>query len=213
MKNIRVLWCLALILILLCGVVLTACADDKVAAESVASEEVAEEGFLDRITGGIKNFFLETVGEEWCVFFCSMIPIIELRGAIPMGFAFGLPMWLSYLLSVIGNMLPVPFILLFIRAILNWMKKVPKLDKIALWLEARAAKKSDKVNKYATLGLLVFVALPLPGTGAWTGSLVAALMEMRLKHSLLSVFCGVLIAGVIVTLIAYGALGFLKFLL
>ena len=146
-------------------------------------------------------------------FLLSMVPIIELRGAIPLGAGLGLPWYINYIVCVIGNFLPVPFILLFIRAILNWMKKVPKLDKIALWLEARAAKKSDKVNKYATLGLLVFVALPLPGTGAWTGSLVAALMEMRLKHSLLCVFCGVLIAGVIVTLIAYGALGFLKFLL
>ena len=154
--------------------------------------------------------------ELWDViytFLLSMVPIIELRGAIPLGAGLGLPWYINYIVCVIGNFLPVPFILLFIRAILNWMKKVPKLDKIALWLEERAAKKSDKVNKYATLGLLVFVALPLPGTGAWTGSLVAALMEMRLKHSLLSVFCGVLIAGVIVTLIAYGALGFLKFLL
>jgi len=154
--------------------------------------------------------------ELWDViytFLLSMVPIIELRGAIPLGAGLGLPWYINYIVCVIGNFLPVPFILLFIRAILNWMKKVPKLDKIAIWLEDRAAKKSDKVNKYATLGLLVFVALPLPGTGAWTGSLVAALMEMRLKHSLLSVFCGVLIAGVIVTLIAYGALGFLKFLL
>ena len=154
--------------------------------------------------------------ELWDViytFLLSMVPIIELRGAIPLGAGLGLPWYINYIVCVIGNFLPVPFILLFIRAILNWMKKVPKLDKIAIWLEARAAKKSDKVNKYATLGLLVFVALPLPGTGAWTGSLVAALMEMRLKHSLLSVFCGVLIAGIIVTLIAYGALGFLQFLI
>ncbi len=154
--------------------------------------------------------------EMWDViytFLLSMVPIIELRGAIPLGAALGLPWYINYIVCVIGNFLPVPFILLFIRAILNWMKKVPKLAKIALWLEARAAKKSDKVSKYASLGLLVFVALPLPGTGAWTGSLVAALMEMRLKHSLISVFCGVLIAGVIVTLIAYGALGFLSFLL
>lgn len=154
--------------------------------------------------------------ELWDViytFLLSMVPIIELRGAIPLGAGLGLPWYINYIVCVIGNFLPVPFILLFIRAILNWMKKVPKLDKIAIWLEERAAKKSDKVNKYATLGLLVFVALPLPGTGAWTGSLVAALMEMRLKHSLLSVFCGVLIAGIIVTLIAYGALGFLQFLI
>ena len=154
--------------------------------------------------------------ELWDViytFLISMVPIIELRGAIPIGAAMGLPWYVNYIVSVIGNFLPVPFILLFIRAILNWMKRVPKLDKIALWLEARAAKKSDKVSKYATIGLMLFVAIPAPGTGAWTGSLIAALMEMRLKHSLISVFCGVVIAGAVITLIAYGALGFLGFLL
>lgn len=146
-------------------------------------------------------------------FLISMVPIIELRGAIPIGAAMGLPWYINYIVSVIGNFLPVPFILIFIRAILNWMKGVPRLAKIALWLEARAAKKSDKVSKYATIGLMLFVAIPAPGTGAWTGSLIAALMEMRLKHSLISVFCGVIIAGAVITLIAYGALGFLDFLL
>ena len=154
--------------------------------------------------------------ELWDViytFLLSMVPVIELRGAIPLGAGLGLPWYINYIVCVVGNFLPVPFILLFIRAVLNWMKKVPKLDKIALWLEARAAKNSDRVSKYATWGLMLFVAIPLPGTGAWTGSLVAALLEMRLKHSLLSVFFGVLVAGVIVSLIAYGALGFLNFLL
>ena len=209
MKNIRVLWCLALILILLCGVVLTACADDKVAAESVASEEVAEEGFLDRITGGIKNFFLETVGEEWCVFFCSMIPIIELRGAIPMGFAFGLPMWLSYLLSVIGNMLPVPFILLFIKAVLNWMirSKIKFFNKLASWLNRKVEKNRDKIAKYSFWGVCFFVAVPLPVTGAWTGSLVAAMIDMKFWKAFLSALLGVMIAGVIMTAFSYGLLG------
>ena len=154
--------------------------------------------------------------ELWDViytFLLSMVPIIELRGAIPLGMALGLPWYINYIVCVVGNFLPVPFILLFIRAILNWMKRVPRLDKIALWLEAKAAKKSDKVSRYATIGLMLFVAIPAPGTGAWTGSLIAALMEMRLKHSLISVFFGVIIAGAIITLIAYGALGFLSFLL
>ena len=146
-------------------------------------------------------------------FLISMVPIIELRGAIPIGAAMGLPWYVNYIVCIIGNFLPVPFILLFIRAILNWMKRVPRLDKIALWLEAKAAKKSDKVSRYATIGLMLFVAIPAPGTGAWTGSLIAALMEMRLKHSLISVFLGVVIAGAVVTLISYGALGFLSFLL
>ena len=145
--------------------------------------------------------------EMWDVlktFFLSMVPIVELRGAIPLGAALGLPWYINYIICVIGNFLPVPFILLFIRSVLNFMKKVPKLDKIALWLEARAAKNSDKVNKYASLGLFVFVALPLPGTGAWTGALVAALMDLRLKWALPAIAIGVLIAGGMVLAMTMG---------
>ena len=93
------------------------------------------------------------------------------------------------------------------------MKKVPKLDKIALWIENKADKNKAKVLKYATFGLYVFVALPLPGTGAWTGALVAAMLDMRMKKSIPAIFLGVMTAGVIMTLASYGAIGFLKFLL
>lgn len=98
MKKKFVWLSLALVLILCLSLVLVSCG-----SEQAEGEPVEEEGFLSRITNSIKNFFLETVGKEWCVFFCSMIPIIELRGAIPMGFAFEMPFWLTYLLSVIGN--------------------------------------------------------------------------------------------------------------
>ncbi len=148
----------------------------------------------------IQNFLFETLGRDWCVFICSMIPIIELRGAIPMGTAFGLGSWLNYAISVIGNMLPVPIILLFVRVVLDWMKKVRGLSKIALWVEAKADKNKGKIEKYAYLGLFIFVAIPLPGTGAWTGSLIAALMKMKFWKSLLFVFLGVLTAGVIMLL-------------
>ncbi len=147
------------------------------------------------------------------VFLCSMVPIIELRGAIPMGAALNIPFYTNYIISVVGNMIPVPFILLFIRHILHWMKKVPKLDKIAIWVEEKAEKNKSKVLKYATFGLYVFVALPLPGTGAWTGALVAAMLDMRMKKSVPAIFLGVMTAGVIMTLASYGAIGFLKFLL
>ncbi|MDD6800214.1 MAG: small multi-drug export protein [Firmicutes bacterium] len=146
-------------------------------------------------------------------FFCSMIPVIELRGAIPLGYGLGLPWALNYALCVIGNFLPVPFILLFIRAILSWMKKVPKLSGIANKIEEIAHKKSVKVLKYASVGLFVFVAIPLPGTGAWTGALIAALLDMRFKYSLPSIFAGVITAGLIMTGICYGFLDFLRFLL
>ena len=148
----------------------------------------------------IQTFFLETLGKELCVFFCSMVPIIELRGAIPMGTALGLNPWLNYAISVVGNMLPVPIILLFVKVVLDWMKKVRGLSKIALWVEAKADKHKGKIEKFAYVGLFLFVAIPLPGTGAWTGSLIAALMKMKFWKSLLFVFLGVLTAGAIMLL-------------
>ena len=147
------------------------------------------------------------------IFLCSMVPIIELRVAIPMGAALDIPFYINYIISVVGNMLPVPFILLFIRHILHWMKKIPKLDKIAAWIENKAEKNKAKVLKYATFGLYIFVAIPLPGTGAWTGALVASMLVMRMKRSIPAILLGVMTAGVIMSLASYGAIGFLKFLL
>lgn len=157
-------------------------------------------------TGRIKTFFLETVGKRWCVFFCSMIPIIELRGAIPMGAAFGLPWWQTFLISVAGNMLPVPFILLFIGAILRWMAgcRVKLFNRFAGWLLRKAEKNRAKVEKYAFWGLALFVGVPLPGTGAWTGSLVAAVINLDFWKALLSALLGVLGAGFVMTLLSYG---------
>jgi uncharacterized membrane protein len=157
----------------------------------------------------IQQFFLETVGREWCVFFCSMIPIIELRGAIPMGWAMGLEWWQSYLISVAGNMLPVPFILLFINRIIKWMaeSKISLFNKVANWLLKKAEKNRAKIEKYAFWGVALFVAVPLPVTGAWTGSLVAAVIDMKFWKALLSALIGVMIAGVIMTVIFYGGIG------
>ena len=147
------------------------------------------------------------------VFVLSMVPVIELRGAIPLGAALGLPIWTNYLVSVLGNFVPVPFILLFIRHILAWMKTTKHFAKIALWLEEKAEKHSDKVTRYATFGLFLFVAIPLPGTGAWTGGLVAALLQMRMKHALPSILLGVMTAGVIMALASYGVVGIFQFFL
>lgn len=146
------------------------------------------------------------------VFFLSMLPVLELRAAIPIGATLGLEWVANYLICVIGNMIPVPIILLFVRHVLEWMKKIPRLDKIALWVENKAQKNTPKVQKYASLGLLIFVALPLPGTGAWTGALVAAMLDMRMKYAIPSIFCGVLIAGLIMSLASYGLVSFLTFL-
>ena len=158
------------------------------------------------MTDAIKTFFLDIVGEELCVFFCSMIPIIELRGAIPMGFAFGLPWWQSYILAVVGNMLPVPFILLLIKAVITWMthSNIKFFNKLAAWLNRRVEKRRDKIEKYSFWGVCLFVAVPLPVTGAWTGSLVAAMIDMKFWKALLSCLLGVMIAGVVMTLVSYG---------
>ena len=163
----------------------------------------------------IKTFFVDIVGKELCVLLCSMIPIIELRGAIPFGFVFQMDWWLTYILAVIGNMIPVPFILLFINGIIKWMSKsrVKFFNKFANWLLAKAEKNREKIEKYSFWGVCLFVAIPLPVTGAWTGSLVAATIGMKFWKALLSTFIGVLIAGLIVTVIVYGGIGFLAWLI
>ena len=132
-----------------------------------------------------------------------MVPIIELRGALPSGVAMGLSPWTAFAVSVIGNMVPVPFIILFIRRILDWMKRFDTFRRFAEKLEAKAQKHEDKIQKYEALGLFILVALPLPGTGAWTGSLVAAIFAIRLKSAVPVIFAGVITAGLIVLFITY----------
>lgn len=145
-------------------------------------------------------------------FAMSMVPVVELRGGIPYGLSQGLEWPLVYLIAVVGNLLPIPFILLFVRRILQWMKRYERLGRIAGRLEARAAKRSDRVRKSEVIGLCMFVAIPLPGTGAWTGALIAALMDMRLKKALPSITVGVLIAGAIVTAVIRLGIHALNFL-
>ena len=160
------------------------------------------------MVAAIENFFLEIVGKESCVFFCSMIPIIELRGAIPLGAALGLPMWQSFLLAIVGNMLPVPIILLFVKKVLSFMSKckIKLFNKVANWVYAKAEKNKAKIEKYSFWGVALFVGIPLPMTGAWTGTLVAAMLDMKFWKAILSALIGVLVAGIVVSLISYGAL-------
>ena len=136
-----------------------------------------------------------------------MVPVVELRGAIPYGFANGVNPVLCFILSVIGNLLPVPFVILFIRKIFEWAKKKDNfLKKPVLWLEAKAERKKGNVLKYEFWGLMVLVAIPLPGTGAWTGALVAAMLDMQLKRALPSIVLGVIAAGIVVTLATVGVI-------
>jgi len=164
------------------------------------------------LTEIIESFFTDMLGPQFGVLICSMIPIIELRGAIPLGAALGMPWWQSYFISVIGNMLPVPFILLFIRKILDFMSrsKIKLFYKTANWLNNKAEKNRGKIEKYSFWGVCFFIAIPLPVTGAWTGSLVAATIEMKFWKAMLSALIGVMIAGVIMTLGAYGVVAAFK---
>ena len=140
----------------------------------------------------------------------SMLPVIELRGGVPFGVALGLPVPGAFLAALMGNMLPVPIIVLFVRRVFLWIRKrIPKLGGWVDRLERKAWEKSDQVLKYQTWGLLIFVAIPLPGTGAWTGALIAALLDMRLKKAVPVIFLGVLIAGLIVTSLTYGVVSLL----
>ena len=137
----------------------------------------------------------------------AMAPVSELRGAIPYGLAHDIPLGLLLPLCVAANLLPVPLIVLFLRKILAWMQRLGGKPKaLAEWLIARGIKKTMMVKKYETLGLFLLVAIPLPGTGAWTGALVAALMGLRMKFALPAIAGGVAAAGVLVTLVCRGVL-------
>ena len=146
------------------------------------------------------------IGKILMTLVVSMVPVIELRGAIPIAIANGLNFPTALLVSFIGNLIPVPFIIIFIKKIFAWMRKLsPKLNTLVKKLEERAEKKSDVVQKYAFWGLFILVAIPLPGTGAWTGALVAAMLNMRMKAAFPAIALGVAGAGAIVTFITYGA--------
>ena len=139
-------------------------------------------------------------GEVLFTMLVSMVPIIELRGGVPFGTALGLPPVEALLAAIIGNMLPIPFIIVYIRRIFLWMRrKSPRLNAVVDKLEKKAHLKGQKVTKYKYIGLWLFVAIPLPGTGAWTGALVASFLNMPLRKALPSIFLGVLTAGLIMT--------------
>ena len=135
----------------------------------------------------------------------AALPVLELRGAIPYGVAMDLPLTAVLAVSIVGNLLPVPVIILFIRQIFEWMKRKSRwLRTVAEKLEDRAQANGDILVKYEVLGLFILVAIPLPGTGAWTGALVAALFGLRLRNALPAIFLGVVAAGLIMTVSSYG---------
>lgn len=153
------------------------------------------------MANSIESFLLSLgINSELAVFIVSMIPIIELRGAIPFGVGLGVKWHVAYILSVIGNVLPVPFIILLFRPIIDYLEKTKIFGKLAGKLKKRTTNKIDdmqKNNRAKKIGLFIFVAIPLPGTGAWTGAAIAALMKMRLKDSVPVIVSGVMCAGLI----------------
>ncbi|MBR2600968.1 small multi-drug export protein [Candidatus Saccharibacteria bacterium] len=148
------------------------------------------------------------------VFFVSMVPLIELRGAVPIGVGLGLPEWLTLIIAIIGNMIPVPFIFLFSRKFLEWgaKKKWKPLNKFCNWCLKKGEKAGKKLqnSKSAYIGLLFFVGIPLPGTGAWTGTLAASFLDLNFKKTIFAVMGGVLLAGIIMLAISLGVFGVVR---
>lgn len=157
------------------------------------------------------TWFTETlspyISREGVIFIISMLPILELRGGLLAASLLEVSILKAIPICVIGNILPIPFILLFIKKILIWMKRIPGLKRFALWLEKKAESKSGKMENAEFVGLMLFVGIPLPGTGAWTGSLVAALLEIDFKKALIAELVGIIIATIIMSILSYGLLG------
>jgi len=152
------------------------------------------------------DWFHNTMGGEFVwTMLVSMVPVLELRAGIPFGAALGLPPWACYLAAIIGNLIPVPFIVVYIRRVFLWVrKKLPRFNSLVDALERKAHLKGEKVTKYKYLGLAIFVAVPLPGTGAWTGAMAAAFLDMRLKNAMPPIVIGVLAAGAVISVLTFG---------
>ena len=152
------------------------------------------------------NWLLGAV-RELAVVIISMVPLVELRGAVPLGVAIGMPVYELYPLSILGNMIPIPFLLFFGEKILDWVCTLRPFTKFATAYKNKLLSKTDQVTKYARIGLFLFVAVPLPGTGAWSGALIATILKMPKAKALFSILCGVITAGIIMLLASHGVLG------
>lgn len=167
------------------------------------------------MTESLVEFFLSLfssittneLGKSITIFILSLLPIIELRGGLIAATLLGVSFFKAFIICFIGNILPVPFILWFIRKILDWMRNVKIFKKIVKWIDRKVENKKSQIEKYGFFGIVLFVGIPLPGTGAWTGSLIAAMLDMDKKKSFIAVLIGVLVAGIIMSIISYGILG------
>ena len=163
------------------------------------------------MTETLVQWFVQNLGgsaaKELIIFIISMIPILELRGGLLAASLLNVSMAKAIPICILGNIIPIPFILLFIKQIFKWLKKTKLFRGLIIKMENRAMGKSDQIKRYEFLGLLLFVGIPLPGTGAWTGSLIASLLEVDIKKSSIAIFCGLIMATVIMSIVSYGVLG------
>lgn len=162
---------------------------------------------MQNLVQKIVDLFGGGMGKEIVVFIISVLPILELRGGLLAASILNLNFIPAYIISIFGNCLPIPFVLLFLDKIFNWLKNFKTTKKIVVKLENKILSKKEKIEKYGYWGLLLFVGIPLPGTGAWTGAGLAVLLRLDRKKSSLVIFLGVILASIIMSIISYGILG------
>lgn len=166
------------------------------------------ENLVNAILGVFGGITSMAFGKEILVFIISLMPILELRGGLIAAALLNLAPIPSYIISIVGNLLPIPFILLFINKILDWMRKskVKFFNSIVNWLDGKVEKHKSQIEKYGYLGIVLFVGIPLPGTGAWTGTLIASVLEMDRKKTFLATILGVFMASIIMMILSFGLL-------
>lgn len=151
--------------------------------------------------------FFKLIEKELIVFSAAVLPVVELKGAIPIGLGMGLSTTGSFIAAYLGSLLPAPLLLFFLKPVMSFLRGTKLFAPFANWIEKRTHKKGVRIRKYSLLGLFIFVALPLPTTGVWTGSAIATFLDLRIKHALLVIALGNLVAGAIIMFLSYGILG------
>lgn len=162
---------------------------------------------MDKLVLHIINTLGKTFSKEMIVFIISLMPILELRGGLIAAALLKIPYLKAAIICIVGNILPIPFLLLFLNKIFDLMEKWGPTKKIVDYFKNRAVKNKAKIDKYGLLGLILFVGIPLPGTGAWTGALVASVFNMDIKKAIIGIFLGILLAFVIMSILSYGIIG------
>lgn len=148
--------------------------------------------------------WLEAAGKETALFLVSLLPLVELRGAVPLGVAAGMPWYEILPICYLGNLLPIPFLLLFAQRLLDWLARIPLVKGAANWYTSKLNSKKAQITKYAKWGLFLFVAVPLPGTGAWSGAMIASILKMPPIRAFASIAAGVVAAGLIMAIASSG---------